>query len=464
MLQANGLYGHIRNNTLKSMWLFVSFVLALEVLWFVIWYALGLLLPVLGYAGLISSSLASAIEDRYAKLGIWAAFGETMHYPLIFGFCWLLIASYFQAFIIRRASGARSLDRREAPRLFNIVENLAMTAGVPMPRVELIEQPALNAYAAGLSPREATIAVTRGLMDTLDARELEAVIAHEISHIRNCDIRLSVVAMVLQGLLSSFTEFMWSTVTQHKMPLADIFMTRPHDPDNPDSAALQRRRFCWFLFWHGLFIAPFIAETTVRGTGRMVFLGVIANVVLFAVAAAWRTWQGRTNAMVTHFGYLPKSMYLLAGLVWPALLMLWGAMVVGGFLAAVCYAMSCKAVGAISRSREFMADAGAVELTKDADALISALLKISGRDHVPGVSSAMRGLMISSGRGGWLATHPSIGERIAALRAYAGATLRADRLSSSHRRAGLGRGNFGLRDGGRHPQPQAIATTLSQQR
>jgi len=98
-------------------------------------------------------------------------------------------------------SGAREVEKKDAPELYRLVENIAITAGLPTPRVYIIEDAAPNAFATGRDPEHAAIAVTSGLLSKLSKAELEGVIAHEFSHIGNYDIRLSAVIVVLVGFV-----------------------------------------------------------------------------------------------------------------------------------------------------------------------------------------------------------------------------------------------------------------------
>jgi heat shock protein HtpX len=116
--------------------------------------------------------------------------------------------------LIATVAGARRVERKEeAPELWRMVENLAITAGLPMPRVYIVHDESPNAFAAGRSPKQAIVAVTTGLLERLDEEELEGVLAHEMSHIRNYDVRLMTWAAVLAGsiamLASVFTRAMW---------------------------------------------------------------------------------------------------------------------------------------------------------------------------------------------------------------------------------------------------------------
>ena len=94
-------------------------------------------------------------------------------------------------------NGAREVDRNEEPVLYHVVEDMAMVAQIPMPRVYVIDDPGLNAFATGSNPQNAAVAATSGLLEIMNREELEAVIGHEVSHIRNLDIRISTIAVAL---------------------------------------------------------------------------------------------------------------------------------------------------------------------------------------------------------------------------------------------------------------------------
>ncbi|MCL2094944.1 M48 family metalloprotease [Candidatus Saccharibacteria bacterium] len=104
-------------------------------------------------------------------------------------------------------TGAKQVDRKSNPRLYRIVENLAIATGLPMPEVYIIEDPALNAFATGRNPKHAKVAATTGLLDAMNDREVTAVMAHEMSHVQNYDIRLSTIVfglVMVIGLLADF--------------------------------------------------------------------------------------------------------------------------------------------------------------------------------------------------------------------------------------------------------------------
>lgn len=116
---------------------------------------------------------------------------------------WFLIAYYGNTAMIRQATGARSLNRSENPRVYNIVENLTMTCGMPMPKVNVIDSPQLNAFASGIDDKSYTVTVTTGLLQRLDDAELAGVIGHELTHIRNRDTRLLIISIIFVGIMST---------------------------------------------------------------------------------------------------------------------------------------------------------------------------------------------------------------------------------------------------------------------
>lgn len=103
---------------------------------------------------------------------------------------------------------ARPVKKEDNPELYRIVENLCITAGLPMPKIYIIEEPQPNAFATGRNPKHAVVAVTRGLLEKLERVELEGVIAHELSHIKNRDILLQTAIVVLAGIISISAEFL----------------------------------------------------------------------------------------------------------------------------------------------------------------------------------------------------------------------------------------------------------------
>lgn len=144
------------------------------------------------FVGIIGA-IGWAVSYMYAdqSIAFWVI-GVALVYALI---------QYFAASKLAVAmSGAHEIEKRDNPRLYRIVENLTITTGMPMPKVYIIDDPAPNAFATGRDPKHAIVAATTGIMDVMSDRELEAVMAHEISHVRNYDIRVSMIAF---GLVSA---------------------------------------------------------------------------------------------------------------------------------------------------------------------------------------------------------------------------------------------------------------------
>lgn len=348
MLPATGLYGHIRNNTLKSAALLAGFVVLLAVFW-------------MALCAIRSAVFWTPPDGSEATLGAIQA--HALHLaakgwliPILISVAWFAIAYGFHEHMIRKATRAKPVSRIEEPDLYNLVENLAIAAGLPMPKIQIMETPALNAYASGLVPDDAVVAVTRGLLSTLDRHELEAVLAHEITHIRNTDMRLMVVAVVFAGGLS----LMGDALIRH--------LTRA------DSSADAADDGYTLL--------------STRSSGRS------GN-------------DGHSSG-------------------WAAAIVLAGAVVT--LILVRTFAQLSRF--AISRSREFMADAGAIELTKEPDALISALRKMSTSVPMPELSGTVAAMMFSMPATGLFGTHPSIEDRIGAIETYAAQMLRPQEIAA----------------------------------
>lgn len=120
---------------------------------------------------------------------------------------WFLIAWFSHSAIIQRATGSKPLERKENKRVYNLVENLCISRGMKMPKVYVIEDDSLNAFASGLTDKSFAVTLSRGIINKLDDDELEAVIAHELVHIINRDVRLLIVSIIFVGIFSFVTEF-----------------------------------------------------------------------------------------------------------------------------------------------------------------------------------------------------------------------------------------------------------------
>lgn len=159
-----------------------------------------------GYGGATLSFDAMATNEAFL-----------MALPWVVGIVsiWFLISYFSNASMVRQATGARPLERRENPRVYNIVENLTMTCGMPMPKINVIDDPQLNAFASGIDEKSYTVTVTTGICDRLNDDELAGVIGHELTHIRNRDTRLLIVSIIFVGIMSTAlslaVRMLWNT-------------------------------------------------------------------------------------------------------------------------------------------------------------------------------------------------------------------------------------------------------------
>jgi len=187
VLGAYGLRTYIWNNRLKSLLLLAGFPFLL-------------LLITFGFAIIIAAldnpSVGQGIQDAIYILPslVPVAFGAAL--------IWFVIAWFANQGIIDAVTGARKIDRRAEQRLWNLLENLCISRGITMPALRIIETPERNAFASGVRKGQYSITVTRGLMDALTDAELEAVLAHELTHIENRDVQLLVISAVFVGIIS----------------------------------------------------------------------------------------------------------------------------------------------------------------------------------------------------------------------------------------------------------------------
>jgi len=119
-----------------------------------------------------------------------------------------LVGYYKGDAVALASSGARRIEKRDAPELWNLVENLTISTGLPMPKLYVINDPALNAFATGRDPKHASVAITTGLAERLTKPELEGVIAHELSHVKNYDIRVMTIVVVLVGVVMLLSDWL----------------------------------------------------------------------------------------------------------------------------------------------------------------------------------------------------------------------------------------------------------------
>ncbi len=317
-MAAYGLYSHIQSNRRRSVALLVG---------------LFFLVYVLVYAGALTAEALSVDADLNTLMQrAWSDLISAAPVATLGTALWVVIAYFFHQNMIDAVTGGRAVTRAEQPRLYNLLENLCISRGITMPKLKVMESEALNAFATGMSGKQYSITITSGLLNRLDDAEVESVLGHELTHIRNGDVRMMVIAVIIAGAISFFAEL-----------------------------------FFRLWFYGGFRGSRSSGDRRGGGAG----LAIVIAIALIVVA------------------------YLLSFLIRLAL----------------------------SRSRELLADAGSVELTKNPDAMISALRKIEGRGELPGATSAVMEMCLDNPREGFgelFDTHPTVESRVAALVKFAG--------------------------------------------
>lgn len=196
-----------RNNT-RSILLLLCFPL---ILLGMVWVFLALINALGGsyydeYGRAVSTFDMGEVMTQFLHIVPWVIIGVGV---------WFTIAYFTNTSMIRKATGAHSVTRFENPRIYNIVENLTMVCNMPMPQINVIDDPMLNAFASGIDDKSYTVTVTTGLMDRLDDDELAGVIGHELTHIRNRDTRLLITSVVFVGIVSTIlsltVRMLWNT-------------------------------------------------------------------------------------------------------------------------------------------------------------------------------------------------------------------------------------------------------------
>ncbi|MDG2152589.1 MAG: M48 family metallopeptidase [Crocinitomicaceae bacterium] len=315
-----GLQEQITSNNRKSIFLLIGFPGVL----------LGAVYAVLMFASY--SETGGGINTNMAN----DMFIEAMPFVFIGTGIWFLIAYWGHSAMIDYASGSKTLERKENMRVYNLTENLCMGVGMKMPKLKIIETEALNAFASGLNEKNYSVTLTRGIINTLDDDELEGVIAHELMHIRNKDVKLLVISIIFVGIFSLIIQIAFRSLLYGSM-------TRSRRKDG-------------------------------KGGGGLIIVILVVSLVAYLISLLFKF--------------------------------------------------------ALSRKREFMADAGAAEMTRNPLALANALRKISGNSKIDSVKSDdVKEMFIDNGPdensanflggiGGLFATHPPIKDRISVLEQF----------------------------------------------
>jgi len=194
-MAAYGLYSHIQSNRRRS----IVLLAGLFLLVYVLVYAGALVAAALSVNADLNTLLQIALIDLI-KAAPFATIGTVL---------WIVIAYYFHQNMIDAITGGRDVTRSEEPRLYNLLENLCISRGITMPKLKVVDVDALNAFATGMNAKQYSISVTSGLLNRLDDAEIESVLGHELTHIRNGDVRMMVVAVVIAGVVSFFVELIF---------------------------------------------------------------------------------------------------------------------------------------------------------------------------------------------------------------------------------------------------------------
>ena len=184
-----------RNNTLSILLLLMFPTIILGMVW--------VFLAALNYFG-------NGYPDEYGEM-VYQLDISTVNYYFVTAIpwvvagvlIWFVIAYFGNVAMVQQATGARPVTRKENPRLYNIVENLCMTCNMDMPKINVVDDPQLNAFASGINAKSYTVTVTTGLMELLDDDELAGVLGHELTHIRNHDTKLLITSIIFVGIIST---------------------------------------------------------------------------------------------------------------------------------------------------------------------------------------------------------------------------------------------------------------------
>src|SRR6266513_4960954 len=199
-MAAYGLYTHIASNKFRSMLLLAG---------------LFVLIYVLVYAGALLAEVVID-SDRSVDDYLMAASRDLVTafpYATAAAVVWIVIAYFFHQSIVDAVTGGEDVTRQQQPRLYNLLENLCISRGIPMPKLKVMESPALNAFATGLNRTQYAISVTSGLLRALNDQKIEAVLGHELTHIRNGDVQLMVIAVIIAGVVGFFGELFFRMFT-----------------------------------------------------------------------------------------------------------------------------------------------------------------------------------------------------------------------------------------------------------
>jgi heat shock protein HtpX len=198
-----GLQNQITKNNVNSVLILLMFPVVFFVLTWLFFFFLFLTQSDYLSAEQGQYNILPAVNNNFLHTIPWIAIGVTI---------WFIIAWMSHSAMINAATSSKPLERKENKRVYNLVENLCISRGLAMPKVNIIEDDSLNAFASGLSPKTYTVTLSRGIINKLNDQELEAVIAHELTHIRNRDVRLLIISIVFVGIFAFISEALFRSL------------------------------------------------------------------------------------------------------------------------------------------------------------------------------------------------------------------------------------------------------------
>jgi len=346
-----------------------------------------LLAPVI-YFGVMVPTLAKPVVARLHATGEGAllAFAAAATLAVLVVLIASIAVTWLEVWqatrLVLRLTRARPISREDEPELWRIVQNLSLAAGLPAPKVYVIESRGPNAFAVGLDPEHSAVVVTRGLLGLLDRRGLQGIIAHELSHIGNQDTRLNTMLAAVLAVL--------------RLPLALLTLGR-----------LNRK--------------PLIIKSCLVLSGLMAVMAAVSMLAILAeVAVALWLFPGEVRDFLAATGQGNVLLVVLIGTM-----IFYGPLLMGSPFYVLFGAQLCgrRVSSAVSRQREFLADADAVLLTRDPEGLALALVKVGAASGAAmNLSRAAAHLFfvepLASETGWWdrgVVSHPPIEARVAVL-------------------------------------------------
>lgn len=198
-----GLQSQIRKNNTNSVLILLMFPVIFAGLTWLFFFLYLLTRSHTGESMTEQFNLITSVNYGFLHTFPWVTIGVLV---------WFTVAWFTHSSMIKKATGSKPLERNDNKRVYNLVENLCISKGMTMPQINIIEDDSLNAFASGIDAKTYTVSLSRGIIDKLDDHELEAVIAHELTHIRNRDVRLLIISIVFVGIFAFLSEMLFRSI------------------------------------------------------------------------------------------------------------------------------------------------------------------------------------------------------------------------------------------------------------